>query len=362
MNRHAFRLLPLLVVMCCPASGKANDAGVKAREFIFEAAPFPSCHASTLAETPEGLVAAWFGGTEEKHPDVRIWVARQEKGRWTTPQPVADGVQPPGAQPTRHPTWNPVLHQVPGGPLILFYKCGPDPESWWGLRMTSRDHGRTWSAPERLAEGIIGPVKNKPVTLPDGSLLCGASTEAKGWRVHFERTTDLGVTWTRTEAVNDGRAIGAIQPSLLFTGGDGLVALGRTRQGRVFRIASTDAGRTWGAMTLTDLPNPNAGTDAVTLRDGRHLLVYNHAGGAPPKWGGPRSPLNVAVSADTLTWQAAAVLEEERGAEFSYPAVIQTGDGMVHITWTWKRKRIRHAVLDPAALRLRPMSGGRWPD
>jgi predicted neuraminidase len=205
-------------------------------------------------------------------------------------------------------------------------------------------------------------VKNKPVTLPDGSLLCGSSTEDKGWRVHFERTPDLGRTWTRTDAVNDGRAIGAIQPSLLFTGGDGLVALGRSRQGRVFRIASTDAGRTWGAMTLTDLPNPNAGTDAVTLRDGRHLLVYNHTGGAPPKWGGPRSPLNVAVSADTTAWQAAAVLEDERGAEFSYPAVIQAADGRVHLTWTWKRKRIRHAVLDPAALRLRPMPGGRWPE
>jgi predicted neuraminidase len=129
--------------------------------------------------------------------------------------------------------------------------------------------------------------------------------------------------------------------------------VGRTQQGRVFQIASEDQGRTWGNMTAGPLPNPNAGTDAVTLKDGRHLLVYNHTAKG-------RSPLNVAVSTNGQDWQAALVLESEPG-EYSYPAVIQTGDGLVHITYTWKRQRVRHVVVDPAALALRAMPGGGWP-
>ena len=119
---------------------------------------------------------------------------------------------------------------------------------------------------------------------------------------------------------------------------------------------SEDRGKTWGKMTLTSLPNPNSGTDAVTLRDGRQLLIYNHNPNAKG-----RSPLNVAVSADGKHWQAALALEDEPGSEFSYPAVIQTSDGLVHITYTWKRRRIKHVVLDPAKLNLRPMLQGEWP-
>ena len=206
--------------------------------------------------------------------------------------------------------------------------------------MTREDGGATWSAPQRLPEHIDGPVKNKPVQLPNGDLLCGSSTEHDGWRVHFERTSDLGLTWQRTGPVNDGKAFGAIQPSILFLGGDKLLAVGRSKQGQVFQVASDDLGQTWGPLTATTLPNPNAGTDAVTLKDGRHVIVYNHT----PKG---RSPLNVAVSKDGQDWQPALVLESQPG-EYSYPAVIQTSDGLVHIVYTWKRQRVRHVVLDPA--------------
>jgi predicted neuraminidase len=122
-----------------------------------------------------------------------------------------------------------------------------------------------------------------------------------------------------------------------------LLALGRTRQNkRIFRVESLDGGRSWGELTLTDLPNPNSGTDAVTLADGRHLLIYNHSETG-------RSPLNIAVSRDGKTWLPAATLETEPG-EFSYPAIIQAADGTVHVTYTWKRKKIAHAVIDPATL------------
>jgi len=315
---------------------------VVSSEFIYETAPYPSCHASTIAEAADGtLVAAWFGGTDEKDPDVGIWVSRREGGRWIPSVEVANGVQYVNAdgKEHRHPCWNPVLFQPKNGPLLLFYKCGPTPDSWWGMRMTSHDDGKTWSFPRRLPEGIDGPVKNKPVMLGDGRLLCGSSTEHDGWRVHFEITPDFGRTWTRVGPINDGKEIAAIQPSILTHKDGKLQAIGRSRQKRLWTAWSEDQGRTWGPMTLTDLPNPNSGTDAVTLADGRHLLVYNHTEKG-------RSPLNVAVTGDGKQWQPVTVLESEPG-EYSYPAVIQASDGLVHVTYTWKRERIKHAVLDP---------------
>lgn len=339
-------MLVVCLSMSCPVAAQNQSPtppGVLNSEFIYETAPFPSCHASTIAETTKGtLVTAWFGGKYEKHPEVGVWVSRQIEGRWSAPVEVANGVQyqNPDGSVHRHPCWNPVLFQPKSGPLLLFYKVGPSPSTWWGMLMTSDDGGATWSTPRRLPEHIDGPVKNKPVQLPNGDLLCGSSTEHDGWRVHFERTSDLGRTWQRTGPVNDGQEFGAIQPSILFLGGEKLLAVGRTKQGKVFQVTSDDLGRTWGPLTATSLPNPNAGTDAVTLKDGRHLIVYNHT----PKG---RSPLNVAVSRDGKDWQPALVLESEPG-EYSYPAIIQTADGLVHITYTWKRQRVRHVVLDPA--------------
>ncbi len=320
-------------------------------EFLYETAPFPSCHASTIAEaTGGGLVTAWFGGTAEKNPDVGIWVARLEGGRWTAPVEVANGVQPDGQ---RHPTWNPVLFQPKTGPLLLFYKVGPTPSTWWGMLRTSSDGGKSWSAASRIPGECVGPIKNKPVQLPNGDILSPSSSEHDGWRVHFERSRDLGKTWDMIGPVNDGKAVSAIQPSILFLGGDNLLALGRTRQGKLFQVGSTDLGKSWGAMTLTALPNPSSGTDAVTLQDGRHLLIYNHT----PKG---RSPLNLALSADAKTWQAALVLESNPG-EYSYPALIQTRDGLVHATYTWKRQKVKHVVIDPAKLEPRAMVNGEWP-
>lgn len=318
---------------------------VIASGFIYEAAPFPSAHASTIASVDGGLVAAWFGGTREGAPDVGIWVARQVGGKWSAPVEVATGVQPDG---TRHPCWNPVLFEIKKGSLALFYKVGPRPTTWWGMVRYSSDGGRTWGEPRRLPDGVLGPVKNKPVRLADGTILSGSSTEtpdqANLWRIHFERSTDAGATWSvvRPAPVASGEEIGAIQPSILVHRDGRLQAVGRSRSQHVFETWSSDQGRTWSPVTLTSLPNPSAGTDALTLRDGRHLIVYNHT----PKG---RTPLNVALSQDGKTWQPALVLEDQPG-EYSYPAVIQAPDGLVHITYTWKRQRIKHVVIDATKL------------
>jgi predicted neuraminidase len=344
----------------CATAPKPESSAIVKSEFIYETAPFPSCHASTLVETKSGLVAAWFGGTAERNPDVCIYVSRVENGNWTPPVAVADGV---GFSTNRLPTWNPVLFQPKNGPLLLFYKVGPSPAEWWGMMKTSADDGKTWSEAKRLPDGILGPIKNKPVQLVNGDILSPSSMEGSGgWRVHFERSSDNGQTWTATPAVNDGKEIGAIQPSILFLKDGSLLSIGRTKNDKLFQITSTDAGKTWGEMTLTDLPNPNSGTDAVTLQDGRQLLVYNHniRTGSNNKG---RSPLNIAVSDDDTNWSAALVLEDAPDAPngFAYPCVIQTSDGLVHIAYTWERKKIKHVVIDPKKLSLKPIKDGQWP-
>jgi len=339
---------------------QAHPAIVRS-EFINEHNPYPSCHASTIVEIAPGVLgAAWFGGLYERHKDVSIWFARWADGRWQPQVKVADGM-PDALRPAqgskagaeRLPCWNPVLFQPKNGPLVLFYKVGPSPKEWWGMVMTSADGGKTWSAPRRLPDGILGPIKNKPVEMPDGSWLSPSSTESMtdGWLVHFERSRDQGATWEKIGPVKKGPGFDAIQPSLLFYQDGRMQALCRTKQGVVAQTWSKDGGSTWSALTAIELPNPNSGTDAVTLADGRQLMVYNPTAHRANEAKGDRWPLAVAISTDGLSWPRVLTLETEPLVSgYAYPAVIQTSDGLVHITYTWGRTKIKHVVLDPKKL------------
>ncbi len=329
-----------------------GDKCIVKSEFIYQPGdvPFPSCHASTIIENRNGLLAAWFGGTAEKNPDVGIWISHFTKGKWTKPVEVANGIQYKGK---RYPCWNPVLYNY-GRKILLFYKVGPSPSGWWGEMITSDDNGATWSRSYRLPEDIYGPIKNKPVILANGELICPSSTEYDGWRVHMEFTSDNGLSWERTPDLNE-KQTGVIQPTLLMHPAGRIQMLCRSNSSHILSSLSEDNGRTWSNLTSTGLPNPNSGIDAVTLKDGRHILIYNHLVKG-------RNMLNVAVSNDGLEWKAAVLLEKDaKGTEFSYPAVIQTKDGLIHITYTWNRKQIKHVVLDPGKIVLKPFLNGEWP-
>ena len=330
----AWLCLVLLLAAGCATAPRPPQI-VKHSEFIYDRAPFPSCHASTLVETKSGLMAAWFGGTDEGHPDVTIWIARHDGKNWSAPMEVATGVQADG---TRFPCWNPVLFQSPQGPLLLFYKVGPNPSQWWGMLMKSEDAGQTWSKPGRLPENILGPVRAKPVLVGD-TLWCGSSSEHDGWRVHLEFTRDLGATWTRSAALNDGREFSAIQPTILPWSPQRIQLLCRSRQGKVTECWTRDGGKTFSPMRATALPNPSTGVDSIILKDGRALIIFNNT----PRG---RTPLSIASSRDGANWTNVVTLENEPG-EYSYPAMIQTRDGRVHVTYTWKRQRIKHVVLEP---------------
>lgn len=341
-------VFPFFIFAAAAVAAEPREA-----EFINENAPYPECHAATIAEASAGhVIAAWFGGTRERNPDVCIWVSRKMNGRWEKAARVADGLQRDGR---RFPTWNPVLFQPRSGPLVLFYKVGPSPSQWWGMIMTSGDGGKTWSAPRRLPDGVLGPVKNKPVTLPDGAWLCPSSTEGgpAGWQVHFELTRDGGSTWKNIGPVAAGPGLDAIQPTVLCARNGRLQALCRTRTGVIATTWSDDNGLHWSHLAATMLPNPNSGIDAVTLTDGRRLLVYNDSAPPPDRPAkGVRYPLDVALSDDGVEWRHVLTLESKPCPNgYAYPSVIQTADGLVHIVYTWNRQHIKHVVLAPGDLK-----------
>ncbi len=350
-----------------PPIASSGEGPVLQAKQIFPIAnkPTKECHASTIVETPTGLVASWFAGTRERDPDVGIWVSRHVDGEWTAPVEVVNGVQ---SMNQRYPCWNPVLFQPKEGPLLLFYKVGPNPREWWGMLTTSHDGGASWSWPTKLGDHwavghLLGPVKNKPIQLEDGAILCPTSTEVdvpEGddyWRVHFEITRDLGKTWEVIGPIHDGIAMDAIQPSILTYPNGDLQVLCRSKQDVIAQSWSKDGGRSWSAMTATTLPNPSAGTDAVTLADGRQLLVYNPTKRQPSI--ARRQTLSVALSTNGQDWTPVLTLEKEsqprpadtrHWGEYSYPAVIQGKDGRIHITYTYNREGVKHVVLDPTKL------------
>ena len=323
-------------------------------EYIYrqQEVSFPSCHASTVVETKNGLLACWFGGTEERNPDVCIYASSQINGKWSIPVLVADGIE--GTK--RYPCWNPVLFRKDNGDIVLYYKIGPDPRTWWGLYKVSKDNGKTWSLATKIPDHLLGPIKNKPVRLPNGNILYSTSVETvEKWNISMEMSDQELNTWQKIDI--DNNQYHDIQPTVLFHKDGSLQLLCRSKNKQINESWSKDNGKTWSAVTPTQLPNNNSGIDAVTLANGMQALIFN-----PIVKG--RNKLALAVSDNGVTWKAAVLLENDpdTSAEYSYPAIIQTSDGLLHVTYTWNRKLIKHVVIDPSKLKTKPIDNGAWPE
>jgi predicted neuraminidase len=336
---------------------------------IFESQPtHPSCHAATVVELSDGhLLAAWYAGAHEGHPDVAIWLARFDGSDWSDPVKVADEPDVP--------LWNPVLYRDRANTTWLFYKAGPSVPAWTGLYVKSLDGGQTWSAPTALPVGILGPAKNKPLHLSNGDILCGTSSETwRSWACWVEISSDGGETWSKhgpivapghpgyrragvtepTSAEWDATShelllpqqhAGVIQPTVWEYAPGHLKMLMRATQrvGFVCSARSDDHGRTWSAASPTDIPCPNSGLDAARLLDGRIVLACNptHKG---------RTPLSLLASGDNGdTWPWRLDLEIGPG-EYSYPSIIQASDGKVHVVYTYRRTRIQHVMVEPGEI------------
>lgn len=316
---------------------------VVTNEYLFEKAPFKQCHASTILELNDGsLMAAWFGGEYEGSKDVGIWISVKKDNAWSNPKEVINGVV---NDTLRYPCWNPVLFRMNDGSISLYYKVGPNPREWWGMVIQSTDEGQTWSAPQKLPVGILGPIKNKPVQLSSGVILSPSSVETTSneWHAHIERSVSDGKTWEKI-AIDPMSPAKVIQPTLLLYPQDKIQALLRSNQNYIMESWSADKGKTWSPLAKTNVLNPNSGIDAVTLKSGLQVLVYNPAESGKD-WVNGRNKLNVAVSVDGKTWKDIAVLEDRPTGEFSYPTVIQTSDKAVHVVYTSDRKSIKHVVL-----------------
>lgn len=307
--------------------------------FIFEKAPFPSCHASTLVEHEAGkLMAAWFGGKAEGAKDVEIWASTFDGKKWTEPKVM-------GTEPGQ-PCWNPVLFKSAKGTLFLWYKAGPKPDNWTGYVRTSADSGKTWSKPEMMPSTLVGPVRAKPIQLANGTILAGTSWESyRNWVPFVDRSTDEGKTWKRSNPFPVPDRFNQIQPTLFATKDGKVVALMRSSNPRaICRAESKDGGETFSPAVETDLANPSAGIDCVKTSDGDVFLIYNPNALL-------RTPISLARSADDgKTWKKVADLETEPG-EYSYPAIIQSAAGTLEITYTWKRTHIKYQSLDPKKFR-----------
>ena len=356
-------LLTLIVFMGHLQAQKTKPwkKGILVDEFIYDTAPFPQCHAATIVETPAGLVAAWFGGTREGSNDVEIWSSRLIHDKWTKPVSIANGII---NDTLRKACYNPVFFQIPGGDLLLFFKIGKNVGDWKGYFERSGDHGITWSARIPLQEGFLGPTKSKPIMLRDGKIIAPSSIESSpGWRVYFELSDDTAKTWRKVGPINTGTDVGIIQPAIIVHKNGQLQIFCRSRQREIFTSWSNDNGETWSKVKPSGLPNNNSGVDAVNLKDGRFLLVYNHVRPADSlKNGkGPRTPLNVAVSKDGINWYASLILEDSPISQYSYPFVIQSKDGMVHIVYTWRRQKIKYVRIDPSKLVTKKIVNGEWP-
>lgn len=289
----------------------------------------------------------------------------------------------------RKACWNPVLCEMPNGELWLFFKVGLKVADWTGWLCKSKDGGKTWSDKEPLPKGFLGPIKNKPEII-DGRLLCPSSTEDNGWKFHMEiydlktkqwkyvgpvaaelamrcenmhagsssptttpnaspsgKKEDIEAPNAGGVAAKDGRhPIDCIQPSILKLKDGRLQVLMRTRNGKIATSFSSDNGDTWTNVTLLDVPNNQSGTDAVTLKDGRHVLIYNDFETLPGTKKGVRTPLSIAISDDGTHWRHALTLEDSPISQYSYPCIIQGRDGKLHAVYTWRRLRMAYKEID----------------
>lgn len=326
---------------------------VEIAEHVFsDGQPFPQCHAPTLAELGGNVfVAAWFAGTNERHPDVGIWLSRRQGGRWSAPQRVAKVRQ--------EAHWNPVLFAPPAGPMHLFFKVGESIHDWETWAMTSTDGGVSWSAPRELVPGDRGgrgPVKNKPILLSDGTWLAPASLEkpqaggGEHWDAFADRSRDGGVSWQASGLVPLDHAAfvgsGIIQPTLWESAPGHVHMLLRSTAGAIYRSDSTDLGRTWSPAYRTALPNNNSAIDLAHLAEGTLVLALN------PVNVKIRTPLSLLVSRDNgQTWTDRLDLEAAPG-KFAYPAVIGVPNAIdrvggplpsgrgVAVAYSWNRTRI----------------------
>lgn len=312
------------------------------------------CHSSSLIETSPGvLCAVWKGahGQGKSNIDIKsnsgIWLSHLKNGGWTSPKQVVDA---PNSM-----CWNPVLAKYPSGKLVLFYRVGPDPRDAISLYKSSLDEGIHWSPAEILPAGITGPTKGKPVFDSNENMICGSSVEVGAPEDAFKATAcwieilSSDLKWSKHGPLEvPNKRFGCIEPVLFWRPNGLLKMLCRDRSNRIglegwiWTAESIDGGKTWTELKNTSLPNPDAGIEALLLRNGNILLIYNHSHIN-------RHPLTIALSNDGgSSWTSLCNIEDESG---EFPSAVLDSQGLVHLIYAWssagkEQRRIKHIIMD----------------
>lgn len=327
-------------------------------EFLDPSFLTPSVHVASVCELAGGrLLAAWYGGTREGHQDVAIYLAAREPGagQWSRPHPLVTRASAEKELDRYVRKVGNALLFSDGDRRVWLLYVSIAVGGWSGSSLnlkTSADGGQTWSLSERL---VLSPlfnvselVKNQPARLRDGSWCVPIYHELVGKFPELLWLPATGGLARATKTRPFGGAT-AFQPALAPLSAQRALLLHRdvTSQRQTHAAQSDDAGQTWSEPAPAGLPNPRSGLDAIRLQDGRVLLAFNDTAEG-------REVLALAVSPDGgATWRRAGVLEQESAQEFSYPFLLQTQDGQVHVAYTWKRRGIKRASFNLAWLNAR---------
>ncbi|WP_425347638.1 sialidase family protein [Sinorhizobium mexicanum] len=360
------------------------------REEAFLHSPKIHNHAPFLAFLPDGsLACAWFAGTLEGKSDISIHLSTLAPGSSTWSETVQVSDDPERSE------QNPMIFVRPDGGVSLFHTAQPSgnqDESRVRERPLTLENGKIASGPAHdlgLAAGTF--IRATIVRRDDGAwmlplFLCNPRPGARWTGTHDTAavaiSSDEGANWS---VIDVPQSHGCVHMTIVPLDGNEMVAFYRRRQADfVYRSTSRDGGRSWTAPEATDVPNNNSSIAAVRLADGRVALLCNPVssatssdrreslydelgeedhrpnaeGGIKPIWGVPRAPLTLCVSTDGgRTFPLRRVVEDGFGTclsnnsldgrnhELSYPALLEDGEGSLHIAFTFHRRAIKYVRL-----------------
>ena len=343
--KYLLLLIPFFLCIWCASVLKKPLPINIVQQNVFDVPVTKNSHAATLVEMmPNRIMAAWFGGSYEGAKDVGIYASFYDGKAWSVPHNL---IKPLVVEKDTLPCWNPVLFKSESELLYLFYKIGKNPREWYGAMVTSKDNGKNWSDAILLPKGFLGPIKNKPIEIKPGVILCGSSTEnvdTNQWRVHVEIYDEATDNWEKVSVTNKN-GFDIIQPTFLEHSNGIIQMLCRSKHNKLITSWSKDGGRHWTDADSIHVINSNSGIDALTISKNAFLLVNNPLKQGPD-WFYGRNVLDVEFSVDGIQWEKIFDLENEEKGEFSYPAIIQTSDKKIHILYTFNREYIKHTFFN----------------
>lgn len=334
---------------------RAPDRASPSTPFVIEKATVSSgatreVHSATAVETRAGQVRAfWYGGSREGASDVAIYSALFDPavGHWSDEEVVTtrEATEDEVDRPVRK-LGNPMVMADGEGRLLLFY-VSVSVGGWSGSAVNlkvSEDDGRSWSRAKRLVTSpfvnISTLVRAPGVVYDDGSVGVPAYHELIGKYGELVRVGERGEVLSKSR-IGWGRSV--LQPVLLpETEEEALVLLRQSgaETARIYRAETRDGGRSFTAPEPTSLPNPDAGIAALPLAGGGLLVAFNESEH-------DRSRLELARTDDRGTsFQVVYEVDDPTppGApqRLSYPTLLRTRDGELHLLYTWDRSEIRH--------------------